>query len=105
LVASGLNKQLENHALAIDGAPQIHFPPRDRDYHPVEMPAAVGFWPGLTQVAGDYRRKFENPATDRFIADRQSALSQEIFDGIDTSSKFVTAEFRPFCRDQAGISR
>src|SRR5271155_5982067 len=44
------------------------------------MPATVGFRPSLAQVPGDYRRKFENPATDRFVADQQSALSQEILD-------------------------
>ena len=40
----------------------------------------MGFRPGSTQVLGNDRPEFEKPATDRLIADRQSALSQEILD-------------------------
>ena len=48
--------------------------------HVVEMPPAVGFGPTFAQVLGNYWLEFENPPTDRFIADGQSALSQEILD-------------------------
>jgi len=44
------------------------------------MPPTVGFRSDLTQVLGNYRPEFENPPTDRFIADHQSALSQKILD-------------------------
>jgi len=35
---------------------------------------------GSTEVLGNNRPEFEKPPTDRLIADRQSALSQEILD-------------------------
>src|ERR1700726_18133 len=44
------------------------------------MPPTVGLAPYCTQVLGNYRPEFENPPTDRFIADHQSALSQKILD-------------------------
>lgn len=80
LIASGLDQDLENLAFAVDGAPHIHLPSSDRDHHFVEMPSIVGLGSDLAQVLGNYWPEFENPPTDRFIADHQAALGQEILD-------------------------
>ena len=39
-----LYQDVQNLALAIDGAPQIHPLPIDRDEHRVQMPASCGTW-------------------------------------------------------------
>jgi hypothetical protein len=78
LIASGLGQDLENLAFAVDGAPHIHLPSSDWDHHFVEMPSIVGLGSDLAQVLGNYWPEFENPPTDRFIADHQAALGQEI---------------------------
>ena len=49
-------------------------------HHFIEMPTTEGFRSGFTQVLGNKGPEFVNPQTDRLIADRQSALSQEILD-------------------------
>jgi hypothetical protein len=79
-VAPGLNKNFQNLALTIDSAPQVHLLSRERDHHFIQMPAAVSLWPGLTQILGNHRSKFEHPAADRFIADNEATLCQEVLD-------------------------
>jgi hypothetical protein len=56
---SSLDQHVEDLALGVDGAPQIDHPAIDFQIDFVEM---------------------QNPPTDRFIADHQSALSQKILD-------------------------
>jgi hypothetical protein len=42
LVAPALNQHVENLALVIDGAPQVHSPAGDPDHHLVEVPYVDG---------------------------------------------------------------
>jgi len=49
LVASTLNQHIENLALVIDSAPQIHLPTGDSHDHLVEMPPIGRAWTGPTE--------------------------------------------------------
>src|SRR5262249_46647708 len=45
LVALALNKNFQNLALAIDRAPHLHLPSRERDHHFIKMPPGESFRP------------------------------------------------------------
>src|SRR5436189_4914147 len=55
LVSSALNQDLEDHALMIDRAPQVHMPAGDPDDHFVEMPAINRSGTAASQRRGDRR--------------------------------------------------
>ena len=58
LVAAALNQHVENLAVVVDGAPQIHSPAGDPHHHLVEMPSVARPRPALPQPTGDQRTKF-----------------------------------------------
>ena len=74
-----LNQDVENCALTINGSPQVHLlatniyenfvpvPDVERDVAAFADPTGIG-WP-----------KFQNPQTNRFITDINTALCEEVF--------------------------
>src|SRR5262249_47127436 len=78
LVASGLNKNFQNLALAVNGTPHVHLLSRERDHHFIQMPAGVSLRPGRPQILSDHRAEFEHPPADCLVADNEAALCQEV---------------------------
>ena len=76
LVAPALNQHVENLALVIDGAPQIHPFAGNPDHHLVEVPSIARAWAASPQLSGNLRAEFQNPAPHRFVGDIEPSLSQ-----------------------------
>ncbi len=76
LVAPALNQHVENLALVIDGAPQVHPFASNPDHHLVEVPSIARAWAAPPQLSCDPGPKFQNPAPHRFIGNLQAALGQ-----------------------------
>jgi hypothetical protein len=74
-VAAALQQHVEDLALVVDGAPQIHPPAGDPNHHLVEMPSVARPLPALSQLARDHRTKFQHPTTYRFVGDVEPTLS------------------------------
>jgi hypothetical protein len=80
LVAAALNKNIEDLAFVIHGAPQIHPATGDPNHHFVEMPSVARAWAALPQPARDHRAKFEHPTPHCFIGDVEPTLRQKFLD-------------------------
>ena len=68
-VPSVLNKDFENLAFMLDGAPQIHPSASDPDDYLVEMPAIAGPRTAPPQPACDTRPEFQHPVAHRLVRD------------------------------------
>src|SRR5258707_13280422 len=53
LVAPALNQHVENLALVVDGAPQVHPLASNPDHHLVEVPSVARAWAAPAQLARD----------------------------------------------------
>src|SRR6267154_54128 len=80
LVAAALNQHVENLALVIDGAPQVHPLARDANDHLVEVPAIARTWAGPSKPAGKSRPELQHPAPHRFIGSLEASLGQWLLD-------------------------
>lgn len=78
LVAPPLHQDVQDLALGIDRAPQVHHAAADRDEHLVEVPAAIGLWPHRSQAACVGWTELGDPSAHRLIADVQAAFGQQI---------------------------
>jgi hypothetical protein len=76
-IAPTLNEHVEDLALVVDGAPQIHPFPGDPDDHFVEVPLRARAWAALPQLARDQRAEFQHPAPHRFIGDFEPTLGEQ----------------------------
>jgi len=66
-IAPALNEHVENFALMVDGAPQVHPLPGDPNDHLVEVPSRARAGAALPQLARDQRTEFRHRAPHRFI--------------------------------------
>ena len=76
-IAPALNEHVENFALMVDGAPQVHPLPGDPNDHLVEVPSRPRPRAALPQLARDRRAEFQHPAPHRFIRDVVPTLGQQ----------------------------
>src|SRR3954447_24612089 len=65
LVAAALHQHVENLALVIDGAPQVHPLAGNANHHFVEMPAVARSWAGASKPSGEPGPELQNPAPHR----------------------------------------
>jgi hypothetical protein len=67
-ISPTLNKHVEDLALVVDGASQVHPLPGDPDDHLVEVPPRDRAWAALPQLARDQRAEFQHEAdpSERF---------------------------------------
>jgi hypothetical protein len=79
-IAPTLNEHVEDLALVVDGAPQVHSLPGDPDDHLVEVPPHARAWAALPQLARNLGAEFEDPAPHRFIGDVELTLGQQLLD-------------------------
>src|SRR3981189_1538023 len=77
LVAPALNQHVENLALVVDGAPQVHPLAGNPDYHLVEVPSVARAWAAPPQLARDPGPEFQHPAPHRLIGNLQAALVEK----------------------------
>lgn len=91
-IAPALNDQIQDLALVVHRAPEIHAPPADRADHFVQVPPRRRRWPPFPQAPGDQRTKLDRPAANGFVADLDSALSQQF---LDIPKAQAVAEIQP----------
>jgi len=77
-VPSALNQDLEDLALMIDRAPQIHMLAGDPDDHFVEMPAITRSRTAPPQSPSDRRSEFEHPTANALVGDVEPTLGKQI---------------------------
>src|SRR5260370_24634848 len=77
LIPSALNQDLENLALMIDRAPQIHMLAGDPDDHFVEMPAITWSRTAPPQSPSDRRSEFEHPPANALAGDVEPTLGKQ----------------------------
>jgi hypothetical protein len=75
-----LHQDIQNLAFIVDGAPEPHPPPFDLYDNLVEVPSAWRPAAATSDICCDYWPEMVDPASDRFSADLNSALSQQFFD-------------------------
>jgi hypothetical protein len=75
-----LDQHIEDLALGVDGAPQINPAPITFQIDLVKMPSRVRLRAALAQAPSDHRPEVVHPAADRFVRDRDPALSEQILD-------------------------
>ena len=101
-ISSFLNQHIEHDAFIIDRAPQIHSLTGDLYDHLIEMPAVRRSRSRASQVPREIFAELQGPATDRFVADIDSALGQEVFHVTETKRE---AEIRKeFCPQFTALS-
>jgi len=74
LIAPALNQHVENLALVIDGAPQVHPLSGDPDHHLVEVPPVARAWAGPSKPPGKPGPELQNPPPHRFVGNLQASL-------------------------------
>ena len=79
-VPSGLDKDIEDLALAVDGSPQVQAFALDRDHHLIQMSRTGRSRTKSEQIAGIDRSEFENPAPGRLRRDLKPALGEQFLD-------------------------
>src|SRR5258707_1862055 len=94
LVAAALNQHVENFALVIDGAPQVHPLARDANDHFVEMPPVARAWAGVSEPARKTGPELQNPAPHRLIGNLQASLGQEL---LNVAVAQCESEIEPNC--------
>ena len=76
-ISPTLNEHVEDLALVVDGAPQVHPLAGDPNDHLVELPSRARAWAALPQLARDQRAEFQHPAPHRLIGDVEPALGEQ----------------------------
>lgn len=75
-----LNEDVEHLALVVDGAPEIVGPTANLKEDLVKMPSAGMLAPTPTDAPGVDTAELEDPSSDRFVGDVDTALRQKILD-------------------------
>jgi hypothetical protein len=76
LVPPGLDQNVEDLALGVDGAPEVDQAPIDLEIDLVEMPDRMRLRSAFAQVRCDLRPEMVHPAAHRLIGDPDSAFRQ-----------------------------
>src|SRR5207248_1717668 len=77
LVAAALHQRIENLALVIDGAPQVHPFAGDANHHLIEVPPVARSWAAPSKPAGEPGPELQNPPPHRFIGNLEASLGEE----------------------------
>src|SRR5947209_7885289 len=79
-VATGLNENVENLALGVDGAPEVSQLAVDLQVDFIQMPNRVRLWPTLSQIRRDDRTEMVHPSANGFVRHRNPSLGQQVLD-------------------------
>ena len=80
LVAAALHQHIENLALVIDRAPQVHPLAGDANHHLIEVPPVARSWAAPSKPAGEPGPELQNPPPHGFIGNLQASLGQKLLD-------------------------
>src|SRR3954467_14501559 len=80
LVAAALHQHIENFALVIDGAPQVHPLAGDANHHLIEVPSTARAWAGPPKPSGEPGPELQNPPPHGFIRNLQASPHQNPLD-------------------------
>jgi hypothetical protein len=101
LVPALLNQDVENCALTINGSPQVHLLAADIYENFVQVPDVERGFAAPANPAGKGWSKFQNPQTNRFVTDINTAFCKEIF---DVTKAHGEAEVQPYSLpDNVGV--
>jgi len=75
-----LHQHVENLALVIDGAPQVHSLSGDADHHLVQVPPVAWSWAQGSKSTGEPRPELQSPAAHRLVGNIQAPLGQKLLD-------------------------
>src|SRR5271156_6262960 len=70
-------QHVQDLALVIDGAPEVHPPTRDPHNHLIKMPSVTRARAPSPQPLRHRRSELQHPAADRFIGDLEPTLGKE----------------------------
>ncbi len=87
LVSPALNQDIQNFAVDVDSAPQMHLLAVDRDKDLVQVPATVWSRAQTAQPVGIGRSELQGSAADRFIGDLDTPLREQVLDVPDSSEE------------------
>jgi hypothetical protein len=76
-ISSGLNENVENNTILIDGTPEIVLHTLDPDEDLVQVPLVPWSWPAPSQAVSETAGEFLAPASDRLVGHDDAALSQD----------------------------
>src|SRR5262245_60741339 len=93
-VAPALDQHVENLALVIDGAPEIHALAGDPNYHLVQVPAIARPGATLAQPSRDCGTELQHPSPHRFVGEVKPSFGQQFLDIAVTQGE---AEIQPDC--------
>lgn len=80
LVSALLDKGNKDNCFVIHGTPHVHMPATDFHHHFVKIARGARSSIQATEIARNLRTELSGPASYGFIADFDSALSEQIFD-------------------------
>ena len=80
LVPLGLDEDIKDSAVLVDGPPQIHPATADRDVHLVEMPLWMCLRSVAPEASTNWRPEPDHPSPNCFIGDRNAARGHKLFD-------------------------
>jgi hypothetical protein len=80
LVSFGLNQNIEDLALGVDGAPKIDHSAIDFQIDLIKMPRGARLRAALSQTGSDRRSEVIDPASNGLVGDRDPALCEQFFD-------------------------
>jgi hypothetical protein len=75
-----LDQDVEDFALLVDGAPQIHAFAGDPHDHLIQMPPITRPGAPLPQLSREEWPEFQDPAPDRFVGQVEPAFGKDILD-------------------------
>src|SRR5215216_1545690 len=79
-VPATLDKDIEDFAFLIDGAPQIQALAGDPHDHLVQMPAVARPRPALAQSAREHRAELQHATPDRLVGKVETPFGQKLLD-------------------------
>jgi len=79
-VAAGLNEDVEDDTILINGAPEVVLHALNSDEDFIHMPLVAGLWSAASQAAGETRGEFLAPASHRLVGDDDAPLGKDQLD-------------------------
>jgi hypothetical protein len=79
-VTPALDEDVEDLALVVDGAPEIHPHAADPDHHLIEMPPRSRTRTALAESSREHRPELEDPTPDRLVRDIETPRGEQLLD-------------------------
>ena len=77
-VPAGLNQEIQDFALTVNGTPEIELPPSNYDDHLVQVPAFGRSWPPTLNPPRIGPTEFQDPSSNCLIRDVETTLGKQV---------------------------